>query len=125
MSRTCTPGNVALGQLDTKAAGVLVNEGGMEGDEVVERHLKVTSGGAQQGKDPGSKILFFGTADLSGRCKTRQDGKLTDEVVSCKKRRAGALAASNEVSPGQSTLPAAFAPRIHQLQQRQPHQQSN
>ena len=49
--------------------------------------LKVTSGGAQQGKDPGSEILFFGTADLSGRCKTRQDGKLTDEVVSCKKNK--------------------------------------
>ena len=48
--------------------------------------LKVTSGGAQQGKDPGSEILFFGTADLSGRCKTRQDGELTDEVVSCKKK---------------------------------------
>ncbi len=48
--------------------------------------LKVTSGGAQHGKDPGSEILFFGTADLSGRCKTRQDGGLTDEVVSCKKK---------------------------------------
>ena len=50
-------------------------------------HLKVTSGGAQQGKEPGSEILFFGTDDLSGRCKTRQDGKLTDEVVSCKKTK--------------------------------------
>ncbi len=77
---------MALGQLDTKAAGVLVNEGGMEGDEVVERTSEVTPGGAQQGKEPGSEILFFGTADLSGRCKTRQDGKLTDEVVSCKKK---------------------------------------
>ena len=50
-------------------------------------HLKVTSGGAQQGKEPGSEILFFGTDDLSGRCKTRQDGKLTDEVASCKKNK--------------------------------------
>jgi len=78
---------VALGQLDTRAAGVLVNEGGMEGDEVVERTSEVTPGGAQQGKEPGSEILFFGTDDLSGRCKTRQDGKLTDEVVSCKKTK--------------------------------------
>ncbi len=47
--------------------------------------LKVTSGGAQHGKDPSSEILFFGTADLSRSCKTRPDGGLTDEVVSCKK----------------------------------------
>ena len=44
MSRNCTPGTVALRQLDTQGAEVLVNERGMEGDDVVEQTAKGDAG---------------------------------------------------------------------------------
>ena len=126
VSRHCTPGPTVLRHVDMQRGELLVNERGMQGDDVVEQTAEGNAWKGTTWQTPQLRDSAFRQTAASSECRKyttrwRVEGRGCD----LHKKTAGALAVTEEVSACACTLPSTFSSRIHQLQRRQPHRHAN